>query len=72
LERKSTEEDDDQINLANYTRDPNGKLRLKVDRNRKDEVSKLTMGCFQKKVKDDLKMLLNDQTASYKIIQNYE
>ena len=72
LERKPTEDDDGQINLANYTRNPNGKLRLKVGSNRKDEVSKMTMGSFHKKMKDDLKNLLDDQTASYRIIQNYE
>ena len=58
MERKPSEEEDSdgEINLSKYTRNPNGKLRLKVV----PKEGKLTMGGFHKKIKTDLKKLLSD------------
>ena len=62
MARKPSEDEDSggEINLSKYTRNPNGKLRLKVCEHKKEGNLKIAMGGFHKKVKNDLKKLLND------------
>lgn len=69
MERKSIEDEKGEIDPKRGA--PSGKL-AKANRGRDDGSQKLTMGGFHKKIKTDLKSVINDSNASYRIMRDYE